>query len=84
MEPVSWGKPVFYGPSMDDFADAKNLLEAHGIGFEVGSAEQLCEKIIELDHRPELYSDLCRRALALAGQQRNVADRQADIITRDN
>jgi hypothetical protein len=69
---------------MDDFADAKRLLEAHGIGFEVGSAELLCEKITELDHRPELYSEICRRSLALAGRQRNVADRQADIITRNN
>ena len=84
MEPVGWGKPVFYGPSMHDFADAKKLLEEHGIGFEVGSAGQLLDKIIELDYRPELYDAISGRALNLARLQRNVADRQAEIITRSH
>ncbi len=82
MEPVAWGRPVFYGPSMDDFADAKRLLEDHGVGFEVDSAGQLLDKITELDRHPELYDEIRRRALDLTRLQQKVADQQADIITR--
>jgi len=83
MEPVAWGRPVFYGPSMSDFADAKKLLEDQGAGFEVASAGELLDKIIELDSQPALYGEACRRALSVASRHHNVAERQADIIARN-
>ena len=41
LEPAAWGKVVFYGPSMEDFIDEKNLLEEVGAGISVRNAEEL-------------------------------------------
>ena len=48
LEPAFWGKPVFYGPSMEDFLDAKGLLEEVGAGIPVKDASELGKSIIAL------------------------------------
>jgi len=48
LEPAAWGKVVLYGPSMEDFADAKKFLEKVGAGIEVKNAADLAEKTIAL------------------------------------
>jgi 3-deoxy-D-manno-octulosonic-acid transferase len=48
LEPAFWGKPVLYGPSMDDFLDAKGLLEEVGAGIPVNNAEELGTRVITL------------------------------------
>ncbi|MDH3349857.1 MAG: hypothetical protein OEM02_17350, partial [Desulfobulbaceae bacterium] len=35
MEPIAQGKPVFYGPFMQDFQDAVDLVLAAGAGVQV-------------------------------------------------
>ena len=32
LEPVAWGKRVFFGPSMEDFRDARDFLVKIGAG----------------------------------------------------
>lgn len=55
LEPAIWGKMVFYGPSMQDFLDARLLLERVGAGVLVTSPEMLAEKALWfLDHPEEL------------------------------
>lgn len=48
LEPAFWGKVVFYGSSMEDFLDAKSLLEASGAGIQVKNTEELEKKVIAL------------------------------------
>jgi 3-deoxy-D-manno-octulosonic-acid transferase len=55
LEPAAWGKTVLYGPSMEDFMDAKELLESCYAGITVRSAAELAEKgRYLLDHPQEL------------------------------
>jgi len=55
LEPAVWGKMVFYGPSMEDFSEARLLLERAGAGVLVTSPEMLAEKALWfLDHPEEL------------------------------
>lgn len=55
LEPAVWGKMPFYGPSMDDFSDAKAILENAGAGIEVSGPEMLAERAIWfLSNREEL------------------------------
>ena len=55
LEPAVWGRAVLYGPSMEDFMDAKELLESCQAGITVGSAAELAEKgLYLLDHPQEL------------------------------
>ncbi|MCF8069339.1 MAG: 3-deoxy-D-manno-octulosonic acid transferase [Desulfobacterales bacterium] len=53
LEPAAWGKPVIYGPSMDDFFDAKMILEENGAGIMVESGKELCSKVLYLLNHPE-------------------------------
>jgi 3-deoxy-D-manno-octulosonic-acid transferase len=66
LEPAAWSKPVFYGPSMEDFLDAKGLLESAGAGTAVDGPEDLAEKAIALLNDPgrlKRQGEAARRAL---------------------
>jgi 3-deoxy-D-manno-octulosonic-acid transferase len=55
LEAAAWGKVVLYGPSMDDFLDAHQLLQSVGAGVMVRSAAELAERCLYLlDHPHEL------------------------------
>jgi 3-deoxy-D-manno-octulosonic-acid transferase len=40
LEPAAWGKAVFYGPHMDNFLEACQLLETAGCGKRPSCIEQ--------------------------------------------
>ncbi len=55
LEPAAWGKVILYGPSMEDFADAHQLLQRAGAGIMVKNAEDLADRSLYLlDHPQEL------------------------------
>ncbi|MBM4332680.1 MAG: 3-deoxy-D-manno-octulosonic acid transferase [Deltaproteobacteria bacterium] len=55
LEPAAWGKVVLYGPSMEDFLDAHQLLKDSGAGIMIRSAEELAERSLYfLDNPQEL------------------------------
>lgn len=53
LEPAAWGKVILYGPSMDDFLDAKALLEQAGAGYEVQDPDSLARQVVALLQQPE-------------------------------
>ena len=53
MEAAVWGKVVFYGPFMENFLDAKELLEEAGAGIEVKGVDDLVEGSLRLMEEPE-------------------------------
>ncbi len=52
LEPVAWGKPVFYGPYMGNFSDIQEAVEELGLGFQVKSKTELYEALAEFLSRP--------------------------------
>ncbi len=44
LEAAAWGKTVLYGPSMEDFVDARQTLEEVGAGFTIKGLPDLVEK----------------------------------------
>lgn len=80
MEAAVWGKPVFYGPSMKDFNDARELLESAQAGFTVDNPEQLTRGILHLAGRPDEYKEVCRRAREAAMAQQGSATRQVALL----
>jgi 3-deoxy-D-manno-octulosonic-acid transferase len=62
LEAAVWGKPVLYGPSMEDFLDAKALLERVGAGFVVRDRDELVKKATWLLDNPEEYERSGRKA----------------------
>jgi 3-deoxy-D-manno-octulosonic-acid transferase len=79
MEAAAWGKPVFYGPHMKDFADAKELLETAGAGFGIDSSAALTAAILKLAERPQAYARAAQGATAAVRSQQGSARRQARL-----
>ncbi|MGA8832775.1 MAG: 3-deoxy-D-manno-octulosonic acid transferase [Desulfomonilaceae bacterium] len=58
LEPVAWGKRVFFGPSMEDFRDAKDLLLNIGAAGQAKDVEELriliSQALKDLKHTTDL------------------------------
>jgi 3-deoxy-D-manno-octulosonic-acid transferase len=72
LEPAAWGKVVLYGPSMEDFIDAHQLLQSVGAGIMVRNGEELAERCLYLLNQPQ---ELKRRGEA--GKEALLAQRGA-------
>jgi 3-deoxy-D-manno-octulosonic-acid transferase len=83
LEAATWGTPVFYGPHMADFSDAKALLEAEGAGFCVKTPRDLASRLLYFVERPEEYAVAGRSALKVAGRQQGSAQKQIALIKED-
>jgi 3-deoxy-D-manno-octulosonic-acid transferase len=82
LEPAVWGKMVFYGPSMEDFVDARSLLERERAGIEVQDPDALTEKaLFFLNHREDLREGGRRARKAVLGGQ-GASERHAGVIAR--
>lgn len=80
LEPAVWGKPVFYGPYMDDFLDAKALLEAQGAGCTVNSAYNLAGEAVRLLGDSHKRLELGERARRAVLGSRRAAEQHARIV----
>ena len=81
LEPAAWGRVVFYGSSMGDFLEAKELLEGVGAGIPLRDVNELIKKGLELLSNPD---ELKRRGAA--GSQtimarQGSAKRNAELAT---
>jgi len=80
LEPAGWGKLVLYGPSMEDFLDAKNLLEKSGGGIPVADGDELTKKLLfYLRHpRKAVYAGQMARQAVM--ENRGAAQRHARVM----
>ena len=82
LEAAVWGKVVLYGPSMEDFLDAKALLEKQGAGIEVSSTDVFAEKAIWLLKHPDLARFYGDRGRAEVLKNQGAGRRHAQVIAR--
>jgi 3-deoxy-D-manno-octulosonic-acid transferase len=80
LEPAVWGKAVIYGPSMEDFLDAKVLLEGNDAAIEVSSPAMLAEKVVSLLRDKPLLQGYGVRARAAVINHGRAAERHASVI----
>ena len=80
LEAAVWGKAILYGPYMEDFLDAKVLLDANDSGIQVTSPEMLAEKVLGLLKDPDLLKNYGSRAREAVLRNRNAGERHARII----
>ncbi|MBC7336408.1 MAG: 3-deoxy-D-manno-octulosonic acid transferase, partial [Clostridia bacterium] len=67
IEPASWGKPVLYGPYINDFFEEAHFLQSIGAGFMVKDEDELYGKVRELLLDEERLSEISlslKRALS--------------------
>jgi len=80
LEAAAWGSAVFYGPSMEDFLDAKRLLEKAEAGIEVRNAADFSEKALNLLSRQDLMASLGERARRSVFDNQGAAEAHARVI----
>jgi 3-deoxy-D-manno-octulosonic-acid transferase len=80
LEAAVWGKPVLYGPSMDDFVEAKELLEGAGGGFQVADGCDLAEKVMYYLSHPDVAAAAGLRAKQAVLSRNGAALRHARVI----
>lgn len=82
LEPAMWGKPVCYGPSMEDFAEARQMIETGGGGVMVRNAEELAARVIEWFKSPAKALAAGRAARQAILPHRGAAQKHAEVICR--
>lgn len=81
LEPAAQGKPVLFGPHMDNFHDSVQVLVGRG-GIQVKDAEHLARVIAELLSRPESLASLGALAFSAVRQVSGASDRNVEAMAR--
>jgi len=82
LEPAVWGKMVFHGPSMEDFAEARKLLERERAAVEVTTPDAFVEKALFFLNHPEDLREGGRRAREAVLSSQGSSERHARAIAR--
>jgi 3-deoxy-D-manno-octulosonic-acid transferase len=82
LEAAVWGKPVFYGPSMEDFLDAKAILDKTGGGIQVKNGGELAEKMLYYLTHPDKADAVGRSAREAVMLNKGAAGKHAAVIHR--
>lgn len=77
LEPAAQGKPVLFGPNMDNFKDSVQVLQGRG-GIQVGTPEQLLRIADELLSRPDQLTELGALARTSVGAIRGASARNVE------
>jgi len=80
IEPAIWEKAVIFGPSMEDFRDARDILLRCGSGMEVKDAKSMAEAIRRILADPAKHVQAARAAREALLGNRGSARRDAQII----
>jgi len=81
LEPAGQGKPVLFGPHMENFKDSVQVLVGRG-GIQVSSPEQLLKVAGELLARPETVAELGALARQAVGSIRGASARNVEHMLR--
>jgi 3-deoxy-D-manno-octulosonic-acid transferase len=80
LEAAAWGKVIFYGPSMEDFSEEKELLENAGAGVTIHNAAELLQGIVHMLENSEEMAQRGARGKAVVAANMGAAARYADLI----
>jgi 3-deoxy-D-manno-octulosonic-acid transferase len=81
LEPAAQGRPVLFGPRMDNFRDSVQVLLGRG-GIQVADAEQLYRVLSELLGRPDVLANLGSLAAQAVRQVSGASQRNVDLVAR--
>ena len=80
LEAGIWGKPVLFGPSMEDFLDAGRLLLTSGGGLEIKNSREMADAVVELLNCPEKLENMGDAARRSILSNMGAAEKHADVI----
>jgi len=80
LEPAVWGKPVLYGPYMDDFLWARDVLEDAAGGIMVAHVDDLTKQILEFARHKDRAVKTGQQARKAVLELSGAAQKHVDII----
>jgi 3-deoxy-D-manno-octulosonic-acid transferase len=80
LEAAAWGKVVCYGPFMDDFQEARSLLEDADAGIPVSGPAELTREVLHLFQHPEALTRRGEQGRKALLSHRHAAYRHAKVI----
>ncbi len=80
IEPAVWGKITLFGPSMNDFREAKDILQRVGIGIQVYNQKDLLKYTLDILLRPEQYKSKSEKGRTAVLEQAGSAERNAVFL----
>jgi 3-deoxy-D-manno-octulosonic-acid transferase len=81
LEPAAQGKPVLFGPHMDNFSDSVQVLLGRG-GIQVADAEHFETLVSDLLARPDTCAQLGELAAQAVRQVSGASQRNVDLVAR--
>ncbi len=81
LEPAVFGKPIVFGPHMQNFAEIAEAFLANGAAVQVHSERELVEAVVDLMNDPVRRARLGAAARALIDANRGAKDRTLTVIT---
>lgn len=80
LQPLAQGKPVIYGPLMQNFRDIAAMAESAGVAQRVATSVELADRIVELIGDAREREEIATRAIDLIVSNRGAAERYAKEI----
>jgi 3-deoxy-D-manno-octulosonic-acid transferase len=80
LEPAVYGKPIVFGPHMENFAEIAETFLINGAAIQVGSARELEDIVVALMSDPVRRAGLGAAARALVDANRGAKDRTLAVI----
>jgi 3-deoxy-D-manno-octulosonic-acid transferase len=80
LEPAAWSKVPLYGPHMDDFEDAVELLESNRAGIRVTNSNELIKKTLWLIHDSKAREQWGQRAFEVVLSHVGAGQETARVI----
>jgi 3-deoxy-D-manno-octulosonic-acid transferase len=80
IEPASWGKPVLFGPHMQNFSDIARIFLDAGAALQVRDEAELESALRDLLASRERCEELSRKARAVVAENRGAASRTVSAI----
>jgi 3-deoxy-D-manno-octulosonic-acid transferase len=82
IEPALWGKFILHGPSMEDFQDAKRVLQDAQLSAEVSDANTLAHHVIDIFARPHELENIRRRSAQVLSSHVGAGRRHAMVVAK--
>lgn len=83
LEPAAWGRPVIFGPYMEDFEDERDLLKGARAGFSVAGGGELAEAAAKLISNPAEAAEAGARGKEAVFSRTGAAREIASIVMEE-
>lgn len=82
LQPITLGKPVFFGPHTFKARDVTTQAERAGVGFRIHSSEELARQIMALYSDSDKFKEIGRRCVELVQANHGAAAKTANALLR--